>query len=78
MGGWTGEPVRQLAATDVEPTEIAPVGVIRSIAAALRQRRRRIRPRRQLHELSDYVLKDIGICRQELEPDLPRTFWYFD
>jgi uncharacterized protein YjiS (DUF1127 family) len=76
--GWSGEPVRQLASTDVETTKIAPVGVIRSIAAAIRQRRRCARPRRHLHELSDQVLKDIGVCRQELLPGLPRTLWYFD
>ena len=41
----------------------------------LRLWRRRARDRRQLMELSDYMLKDIGITRDEREIEISRPFW---
>jgi len=44
-------------------------------ALMLRLWRRRSRDRRQLMELSDYMLKDIGITRDERENEISRPFW---
>lgn len=44
-------------------------------ASMLRLWRQRGRDRRQLMELSDYMLKDIGITRDERENEISRPFW---
>jgi len=44
-------------------------------ALMLRLWRQRARDRRQLMELSDYMLKDIGITRDEREIEISRPFW---
>jgi uncharacterized protein YjiS (DUF1127 family) len=44
-------------------------------ALMLRLWRRRSRDRRHLMELSDYMLKDIGITRDERESEISRPFW---
>jgi uncharacterized protein YjiS (DUF1127 family) len=56
-----------------EPKPIAPLTVIRRIVAAVRLWCGRARSRHQLRELSDYMLDDIGLRREELgyEPTKP-------
>ena len=44
-------------------------------ALMLRLWRRRSRDRRQLMELSDYMLKDIGITPDDRENEISRPFW---
>jgi uncharacterized protein YjiS (DUF1127 family) len=45
---------------------MAPLTAIRRIVAAVRQRRGRARSRQQLRELSDHLLKDIGLRREDV------------
>ena len=56
-----------------EPKAIAPLMAFRRIIAAIRLWRERARSRQQLRELSDYMLDDIGVRREELgyEPAKP-------
>ena len=59
-------PFTQLEQRRAHPTSIAPLTVIRQLVAAIRLWRRRARSRQKLHELSDHVLKDIGLRREHL------------
>lgn len=58
--------------------EITPLSVIRRIVAAIQLWRWRARSLRQLHELNDHLLKDIGLKREVLGYDFPKPFWYWD
>ena len=35
----------------------------------------RVRERRQLHRLSDHMLKDIGVSRSDAEREISKPFW---
>jgi uncharacterized protein YjiS (DUF1127 family) len=73
---------------DVQVTERAPRGaetrhipiltVIRRILATVWLWRRRARSRQQLRELSDHMLKDIGLTRENVGYEFPRPLWYRD
>ena len=54
---------------------IAPLAAIRLIVAAIR-RRERARSRRQLRELSDHMLRDIGLRREDVGYEFPKPFWH--
>ena len=54
-------------------------GLIGRILGAIQLWRQRLQSRRDLHEISDHLLKDIGFQRRDdLEYDLPRGHWYVD
>jgi uncharacterized protein YjiS (DUF1127 family) len=59
-----------------ETTEITPLGAIRRLVAAIRQWHRRVRSRQELRELSDHLLKDIGLRREDVGYQFPKPFWY--
>jgi len=59
-------------------TEIAPLGAIRRLATAIRAWQRRARSRQELGALSDHILKDIGLRREELGYEFPKPFWHWD
>jgi len=55
---------------------IAPFTAIRLIVAAIRRWRERTRSRQQLRELSDHVLRDIGLRRGDVGYEFPKPFWH--
>jgi uncharacterized protein YjiS (DUF1127 family) len=57
---------------------IAPLTAIRQIVAAIRRWRGRARPRQELCELDDHLLKDIGLRREEVGYDFPTLFSHCD
>ena len=71
-------PFTHLEQRRAHPTRIAPLTVIRQLVAAIRLWRRRARSRQKLHELSDHVLKDIGLRREHLVYEFPTSFWRLD
>jgi uncharacterized protein YjiS (DUF1127 family) len=64
---------------DVPLTRRVPrraVAARRRIVAAIRLWRWRARSRQQLRELSDHLLKDIGLYREELGYGYPKPLWH--
>jgi len=61
-----------------EQRRFAPLAAIRRIAAAFGLRRRRVRSWRQLHALSDHMLKDIGLRRDALGYEFQTPFRHRD
>jgi uncharacterized protein YjiS (DUF1127 family) len=57
---------------------IAPLTAIRRIVAAIGLWRARARSRQELRELSDYMLKDIGLRREDVGYGFPKPFWRCD
>jgi uncharacterized protein YjiS (DUF1127 family) len=55
---------------------IAPLTVIRLTVAAIRRWRERARSQQQLRELSDHMLRDIGVRREDLGYEFPNPFWH--
>jgi uncharacterized protein YjiS (DUF1127 family) len=55
---------------------IAPLTAIRMVVAAIRRWRERARSRQQLRELSDHMLRDIGLRREDLRYEFPKPFWH--
>ena len=53
----------------------APIAVIRRIAAAIRLSHQNARSRRILRELSDHMLEDIGLRRQDIGHGFGKTPW---
>ena len=51
---------------------------IRRIVAAIRLWHGRVRSGQQLRELSDHMLRDIGLRREDLGYEFPRPFWPCD
>ena len=56
----------------------APLTAIHRIATAIRVRWARGRSRRQLRELNDHLLKDIGLRRGDLGFEAPKLPWHRD
>jgi uncharacterized protein YjiS (DUF1127 family) len=50
----------------------------RQAVAAIRLWRARARSRQQLRELSDHLLKDIGLRREVVGCEFPTPFWHCD
>jgi uncharacterized protein YjiS (DUF1127 family) len=71
-------PFTQLEQRRLHSTRIAAMTVIRQLVAAIRLWRRRARAHRELHELSDHTLKDIGLRREDFVYDFPKPFWHLD
>lgn len=61
-----------------ETTEITPLGAIRRLVAAIRQWHGHARLRQELRELSDHLLRDIGLRREDVGYQFPKPFWYRD
>jgi uncharacterized protein YjiS (DUF1127 family) len=57
---------------------IAVLTVIRLIIAAIRRWRERAHSRQQLRELSDHMLKDIGLRREDVGYEFPKPIWHCD
>jgi uncharacterized protein YjiS (DUF1127 family) len=62
----------------IEPKPIAPLTVIRRIVAAVRLWRERARSRQQLRELSDYMLDDVGLRREQPGYEPAKAFGHRD
>lgn len=79
LGFFTGvAALRRPAAGKASAGQALPPGLQAAAkwgALVLRLWRQRGRDRRHLMELSDYMLKDIGITRDERETQIPRTLW---
>jgi uncharacterized protein YjiS (DUF1127 family) len=71
-------PLTGRAPRRADTTEITPLGAIRRFVAAIRLWHRRARSRQELRELSDHMLKDIGLRREDLGYEFAKPFWYFD
>jgi uncharacterized protein YjiS (DUF1127 family) len=50
-------------------------GVVRVFLRGLGESVRRARQRRDLAALSDYHLRDIGLCRTDVEREIGKPFW---
>jgi uncharacterized protein YjiS (DUF1127 family) len=61
-----------------EMTEITPLGAIRRFVAAIRLWHRRARSRQELRGLSDHMLKDIGLRREDLGYEFAKPFSRLD
>jgi uncharacterized protein YjiS (DUF1127 family) len=61
-----------------ETRQIPILTAIRRIAAAVRLRRWRARSQRELRELSDHMLRDIGLRRENVGYEFPNPFRYPD
>ena len=57
-----------------ETMPIRPLAAIRHIVAAVRLWRERTRSRQELHELSDRMLRNIGLRREEIGFHFPKPF----
>ena len=71
-------PFTQLEQRRAHRTRIAPLTVIRQLVAVIRLWRRRAGSRQKLHELSDHVLKDIGLRREHLLSEFSKPIWRLD
>jgi uncharacterized protein YjiS (DUF1127 family) len=71
-------PLTGRAPRRAETRHISPLTAIRRIATAFRLWRRRARSRQELRELSDHLLNDIGLRREEVGYAFPKPFWYCD
>jgi uncharacterized protein YjiS (DUF1127 family) len=71
-------PLTGRAPRRADTTEITPLGAIRRFVAAIRLWHRRARSRQELRELSDHMLKDSGLRREDLGYEFAKPFWYFD
>jgi uncharacterized protein YjiS (DUF1127 family) len=70
IGSWCGKkfrPERVMARSGF--------GIIRRIVAAIGLWCARARSRRELRELSEHLLKDIGLRREDLGYEFPKLFW---
>jgi uncharacterized protein YjiS (DUF1127 family) len=61
-----------------ETTHIAPRTVIRRIVAAIGLWCARARSRQKLRELSEHLLKDIGLRREDVGYEFQKPFWHCD
>jgi uncharacterized protein YjiS (DUF1127 family) len=61
--------------TDVEPASISLRKVLHSFTTAYRLCRERYSQRRQLLEMDDRQLKDIGITREQAEQEGRKPLW---
>jgi uncharacterized protein YjiS (DUF1127 family) len=61
-----------------ETSHTAPLTVIRRIVAAIGLWRARARSRQQLRELSEHLLKDIGLRREDVGYKFQKPFWHCD
>ena len=63
-----------------ETRGVSPLPAIRRIVAAIWRWRSRARAhsRQQLRELSDHLLKDIGLRREAVGCEFPKPFWPCD
>ena len=77
---WTSPAVRLAprAPRRAGTRHIAPLSAIRRIVAAIRLWCGRARARRQLRELSDHMLKDIGLRREDVGYEFPKPYWHCD
>jgi uncharacterized protein YjiS (DUF1127 family) len=60
----------------VETIHIAPRSVIRRIVAAIGLWCARARSRQELRELSEHLLKDVGVRREDVGYEVPKPFWH--
>ena len=58
----------------VETRGISPLSAIRRIISAIRLWRARTHSRQQVRELSDHLLKDIGLRREDVGYEFPKPF----
>ena len=61
-----------------EKMEITPLEAIRRLVTAIRTWHGRARSWQELRELSDHMLKDIGLRREELGYEFRKPFWRWD
>jgi uncharacterized protein YjiS (DUF1127 family) len=71
-------PLMGRAPRRAETMPFGPLSAIRRIVAAIRLWRERARSRQQLRELSDRMLRDIGLRREEVGYQFPKPFWHRD
>jgi uncharacterized protein YjiS (DUF1127 family) len=78
LWAWPDVPLPQGLPRDGDTPGNAPPGTIRRIIAAIRVWRRHARSRQELRELSDHMLKDIGLRREDVGYPLAPPLWYRD
>ncbi|RMF13850.1 MAG: DUF1127 domain-containing protein [Gammaproteobacteria bacterium] len=67
--------------TQVRLTQVLKSGIqvvlgwVRRLGTVLAQWERRARERRQLMELSDHLIKDIGLDRKRVQCEVNKPFW---
>ena len=71
-------PLTGRAPRHAETRITAPLSAIGQIVSAIRLWRERARSRQGLRELSDHMLEDIGLRREEVGYRFPTSFWHCD
>jgi uncharacterized protein YjiS (DUF1127 family) len=69
------EAIADLHSKDRGPTPNSLLTILRRLGAAYRLGRMRYRQRRQLMEMDDCQLKDIGITREQAEQEARKPIW---
>jgi uncharacterized protein YjiS (DUF1127 family) len=74
---WASPGVHRMAqvSRSADTRHITVLTAIRLTAAAIQRWRERTRSRQQLRELSDHMLRDIGLRREDLGYEFPKPFW---
>jgi len=70
----TGKTLYELS-IDRAPTPISLLKIFRRLGTVYRLSRERYRQRRQLMEMDDRQLKDIGITREQAEQEARKPIW---
>ena len=66
------------ASRRAETSNIALMTVIRQAVSAVKLSRARARSRRDLRALSNHLLQDIGLGREDVEYEFAKPFWRYD
>jgi uncharacterized protein YjiS (DUF1127 family) len=68
----------EVAPFRTERPEVERLGMVRRIVAAIRRWRQHARSRRELRELSDLMLRDIGLRREDAGHPFVPPLWYLE
>lgn len=71
-------PLTERVPRRAETWGVSPLSAIRRIVATIRLRRARARSQQELRALSDRLLKDIGLRREDVGYELLKPIWYRD
>ena len=75
---WAPPAMRLTAPRRARTRHSAALTAIRQAVAAIRLWRERARSRQELRELSNHMLKDIGLGREDVGYELLEPFWRYD
>jgi uncharacterized protein YjiS (DUF1127 family) len=68
-------PASKIGTAHPRPSLLSPTQALARLSEVLATWERRARERRMLREMSDHMLKDLGIPRPEAEREAGKPFW---